>query len=374
MFYIISFLKEKFKGVPWGILLTVYVIIVVGLYNLYSATGASTNPKQFYDQAMFVLAGSFCIIILGIIIDLKTLERLSVVGYIVVCLLLFAVDIFGKNAKGAERWLVLGPVRLQPSEFAKLVIILMIARSFNMMRDFSEFSLMNLWRQGVFIIIPFLLILLQPDLATASLVLLIASLQIATARIRLRSILTLLFLAVTLATIAWNFILYDYQKQRVLTFLNPMLDPRGSGYHAIQSMIAVGSGGLTGQGFEQGTQAKLNFLPERHTDFAFSVWAEEHGFIGCVFLIVLFSILITQIFQVASRARDSYAALVAVGVGIFFSLHFIINISMVVGIFPVAGIPLTFVSYGGTHMITALCCIGLIVSIERKRFQGKSSV
>ncbi|MES2615697.1 MAG: FtsW/RodA/SpoVE family cell cycle protein, partial [Bdellovibrionota bacterium] len=281
-----SFIKDKFKGVPWGMLLTVYVIIILGLYNLYSATGANLNPKQFYDEIIFVLAGTFCIFIIGLVLDLKDIERLSTFGYIVVCLLLLAVDIFGKNAKGAERWLVLGPVRLQPSEFAKLVIILMVARSFNIMRDYNEFSLMQLWRQAIFIAIPFLLIVMQPDLGTASLVLLIASLQISTVKIRLKSILSLFFLAVTLITVAWNFILYDYQKQRVLTFLNPMLDPRGSGYHSIQSLIAVGSGGLTGQGFEQGTQAKLNFLPERHTDFAFSVWAEEHGFIGCVFLIV----------------------------------------------------------------------------------------
>lgn len=372
MFYLFSFLKEKFKGVPWSLLLTVYVIIIVGLYNLYSATSANTNPKQFYDQIIFVLIGSFCIFMIGLVMDLKNIERLSAAGYILVCLLLFAVDIFGKNAKGAERWLVVGPIRLQPSEFAKLFIILMIAHSFHIMKDYSEFSLLNLWRQVTFIAIPFLLIVLQPDLGTASLVLLIASLQISTVKIKIKSILTLFFLAVTLAAIAWNFVLYDYQKQRVLTFVNPMLDPRGSGYHVIQSMIAVGSGGLTGQGFEQGTQAKLNFLPERHTDFAFSVWSEEHGFIGCVFLIILFAILITQIFQVASRARDSYSALVSIGVASFFLLHFLINISMVLGVFPVVGVPLTFISYGGTHMISALCCIGLIVAIERKRLHASS--
>ena len=367
MFFLFSFLKEKFKGVPWALLFTAYAIILVGLYNLYSATGASVNPKQFYDQIVFVGLGTFCIFIIGLLLDLKDIERLSTLGYLLVCGLLLAVDVFGRSAKGAERWLLLGPIRLQPSEFAKFVIILMIARSFNIMRDFNEFSLLNLWRQIILVSIPFLLILLQPDLGTAGLVLLIASLQMSTIKIRVKSILTLFFIAATLVTVAWNFILYDYQKQRVLTFLNPMLDPRGSGYHSIQSMIAVGSGGLTGQGFEQGTQAKLNFLPERHTDFAFSVWSEEHGFIGCIFLVILFAILITLIFQVASKARDSYSSLVAVGVAAFFLLHFLINISMVLGIFPVVGVPLTFVSYGGTHMITALSCLGLIVAIERKR-------
>jgi rod shape determining protein RodA len=372
VFFIFSFLKEKFKGVPWVILLIVYAIICAGLYNLYSATGAGINPKQFHDQIIFVVVGTFFIFLIGILFELKDIERLSTIGYFIVCLMLLAVDIFGKNAKGAERWLVMGPVRLQPSEFAKFAIILMIARSFNSMRDYSEFTLLNLWRQALLIGVPFLLILLQPDLGTAGLVVLIASMQIATTRIRFKSIFTLFALGVSLVTLAWNFVLYPYQKERVLTFLNPMLDPRGSGYHSIQSMIAVGNGGLTGQGFEQGTQAKLNFLPERHTDFAFSVWSEEHGFLGCVFLIILFAILITQIFQVANRARDTYSAMVAVGVAAFFSLHFLINISMVLGIFPVVGVPLTFVSYGGTHMVTALCCIGLLVAIERKRFHVKS--
>jgi rod shape determining protein RodA len=372
MFFIFSFLKDKFRGVPWPLLLTVYAIILIGLYNLYSATGASVNPKQFYDQIVFICLGTVSIFILGIVLDLKDIEQVSTFAYLVVCSLLLAVDVFGHSAKGAERWLMLGPVRLQPSEFAKFVIILMIARSFNATRDYVEFGLLNLWRQMFLVAVPFLLILFQPDLGTAGLVFLIASIQLATIKIRLKSIVTLFVLGVTLITIAWNFVLYDYQKQRVLTFLNPMLDPRGSGYHSIQSMIAVGSGGLTGQGFEQGTQAKLNFLPERHTDFAFSVWSEEHGFIGCLFLIVLFVILITQIFQVASRARDSYAALVSVGVAAFFLLHFLINISMVLGIFPVVGVPLTFVSYGGTHMLTALSCIGLIVAIERKRLHVAS--
>lgn len=360
-------IKERFNGLPWGIILTCYTIIGIGLYNLYSATNASVTPVRFYDQIIFVVLGTFAALFWGVLLDIKNLERLSIFNYIIVCIMLFGVDIFGRSAKGAERWLVLGPIRLQPSEFVKFVIILVIARSFNMMKGFSEFSLFSLWRQIFLIALPFFLILAQPDLGTASLVLLISGLQIATIKIRGKSLLVFLLITLSLSILAWNFVLYDYQKQRVLTFLNPMLDPRGSGYHSIQSMIAVGSGGLWGQGFGQGTQAKLNFLPERHTDFAFSVWAEEHGFIGCLILIFLFVILIVQIFQIAERARDSFSALAAVGVGGFFLFHFIINISMVLGVFPVVGVPLSFVSYGGTHMITALSCIGIVIAIERKR-------
>ncbi len=372
MFTLISAVKEKFKGVPWILLLTAYAIIFVGLYNTYSTTVAGVNPKQFYDQVIFVIVGTFAMFFIGVLIDIRNLERVSSFIYVVVSLLLLAVDVFGKNAKGAERWLALGPIRIQPSEFAKFAIIIMIARSFSVMKDY-EFSLVQLWKQFALIALPFLLILAQPDLGTASLILLIAVVQMATVRVNIKSILGLGFIALSLMTIAWNFILYDYQKQRVLTFLNPMLDPRGSGYHSIQSMIAVGSGGLTGQGFGQGTQAKLNFLPERHTDFAFSVWSEEHGFIGCLFLVVLFALLVTQIFQIADRARDSYTSIVAVGVAAFFLLHFLINISMVIGVFPVVGVPLTFISYGGTHMLTALSALGLVVAVEKKRAYVSSS-
>ncbi|APJ04147.1 rod shape-determining protein RodA [Silvanigrella aquatica] len=367
------FLRERFKGMPWGLILTCYSIIGIGLYNLYSATNATYNPTRFYDQIIFVLLGTAAAIFWGVFLDLKNLERLSILGYIVVCILLFGVDIFGRSAKGAERWLVLGPLRIQPSEFVKFVIILIVARSFNIMKGFPEFSLLSLWRQIFYVGLPFLLILAQPDLGTASLVLLISALQIATIKVRGKSLLTVFLITLSLSILAWNFILYDYQKQRVLTFINPMLDPRGSGYHSIQSMIAVGSGGLWGQGFGQGTQARLNFLPERHTDFAFSVWAEEHGFIGCLILIFLFVILIIQIFQIADRARDSFSALAAVGVGAFFLCHFVINISMVLGVFPVVGVPLSFISYGGTHMVTALSCIGIVVAVERKRYLSTTS-
>lgn len=367
MYFIVSFLKEKLKGIPWALLLNVYGIIAIGLYNLYSSTNAESHPERFYAQIIFIVLGSILAILIGLFIDFKSIEHISIVGYIAVAVLLICVDIFGHHSKGAERWLNIGPMRMQPSEFAKLATILIVARSFQMTRTYSEYTLSSLWRQILLIGFLFILIVAQPDLGTASLVLFIGALQIATVKIRTKSIVTLIALGVTLSLLAWNFTLYEYQKQRILTFLNPMLDPRGSGYHSIQSMIAVGSGGLFGLGFGQGTQAKLNFLPERHTDFAFSVWAEEHGFLGCLLIVVLFVILISQIFQVANRARDSFSTLVAVGVGAFFLLHFLINISMVLGMFPVVGVPLSFVSYGGTHMLTALACVGLLIAIERKR-------
>lgn len=361
------FLKDHFSKLPWNILATVYLIILLGLLNLYSATHASVTPGIFYDQLKFIFIGSVLMLVLGVFVHLKTIEYASVWIYTFVCALLFAVDIFGRSAKGAERWLVIGPVRLQPSEFAKLAIILIMARSFQMMRIHNEFTIANLWKQILFVAVPFGLILMQPDLTTASMIALIASVQILTAKVKPRSIWLVCGLVFSLAIIAWNFVLYDYQKQRVATFLNPMLDPKGSGYHAIQSMIAVGSGEFWGQGLGKGSQARFNFLPERHTDFAFSVWAEEHGFVGCAILISLFTILITQIFQVAEKTKDPFSACAAMGIAAFFIFHFLINIAMVLGVFPVAGVPLTFISYGGTNMITALSCVGILISIERKQ-------
>jgi len=367
MISLFRLIGERFQGMPWRLVLTAYLIIGFGLLNLYSSTDAFQNASRFWDQIVFVGLGTCVMLFLGLGLELKRLERLGLAIYIFICFLLLAVDIMGHSAKGAERWLVVGSVRIQPSEFAKFAIILMIARSFEHMRRAHEVGLIALWRQALWVAIPCLLILAQPDLGTASLIFLIALLQIATVRIPLRSVLWLSGVGLILGILAWNFVLYDYQKQRVLTFINPMRDPKGSGYHSLQSMIAVGSGGFWGQGFGQGSQTRLNFLPERHTDFAFSVWAEEHGFAGCIVLLALFCVFIGQIVMVSHKARDSFSTFVSMGVAVFFMCHMLINVSMVLGLFPVVGVPLSFVSYGGTHMITALACLGLVVAVERRR-------
>ena len=365
-------IKEKLHGIPWGILINVYALIGLGLFNLYSATGADVSPYRFNDQVKWVLLGTGVMIFWGIILDARSIERLTVFGYIIVCSLLFSVDILGQVTKGSQRWLVMGPVRIQPSELAKFIIILIVARSFTLMRGVHEFNLINLWRQLLFIGLPFVLILIQPDLGTASLVLLIASLQIAFVRIEWKSILIVFVVGFTAALAAWNFVLYDYQKLRVLNFINPMRDPKGAGYHSIQSMIGVGSGGVWGRGFQQGTQAQLNFLPERHTDFIFSVWAEEHGFVGCLVLLGLFVFLILQIFQIAERSRETYSCLISLGVAGFFLFHLLINVGMVVGVFPVVGVPLSLISYGGSHMLTVMSCVGLLIAVERRRVSSST--
>lgn len=365
----ILFLKEKFKNIPWGLVVTVLMIIILGLINLYSSSDARINPSRFYSQIIFAFVGLFCAFLIGCFTDIRTIEMFTLPFYIIVCILLLTVDISGSAAKGAERWVGIGPLKLQPSELAKIAVILIIAKSlqgFNV--PARGYSIFDFWRQMLYLSVPFILIVKQPDLTTASIILLIVALQLLMLPIQRKSLVRAGFIALTACIIAWNFMLHDYQKQRVLTFLNPMHDLHGSSYQAMQSMIAVGSGQWTGMGFEQGSQAKFKFLPERHTDLAFSVWAEEQGFLGCMLVIGLYVIFIVQIFQIAKRAQDTFSAMVATGIGIFFMLHFLINISMVLGIFPVAGIPLSFFGYGGAHMITALLCFGLLINIERGHY------
>lgn len=363
----LEIVREKLRGIPWALLVTVYCLIGIGLFNMFSATGGDFSAHRFNTQINWVLLGTGAMVFWGVFLEVRSIEKLTILGYIVVCIMLFAVDVMGRTTMGAQRWLQIGPIQIQPSEFAKFIIILITARSFTMTRGITEFTLLGLWRQILLVGFPFLLILIQPDLGTASLVLFIASLQILFVRVEWKSILLVVVMGLTAAVLAWNFVLYDYQKLRVLNFINPMRYPKGAGYHSIQSMIAVGSGGVWGRGFQQGTQSQLSFLPERHTDFIFSVWAEEHGFVGCLVIFALYIILVMQMFQIAERARDTFCSLVALGVTGFFVFHFFVNVSMVVGVFPVVGVPLSLISYGGSHMLTTMSCVGLLVGIERRR-------
>lgn len=366
MWSFFSFLKEKFKYLNWGLIFTVILIIGLGLINLYSSSDARIRPMRFYSQIIFVFVGLSIAFSIGTFISLKTIESFSLPFYIVVCILLLLVDISGSSAKGAERWIGLGFFKLQPSELAKIAIILMIAKSLeNIHLPLQGFSILNFWRQLLYLAVPFVLILRQPDLTTAGILLFIVLFQLLLLPIKLNSLIKAGVIGLSGCLIGWSFLLHDYQRQRVLTFLNPMHDLQGSSYQSIQSMIAVGSGQWTGMGFEQGSQAKFKFLPERHTDLAFSVWAEEQGFLGCLLVIGLYVIFILQIFQIAKSAQNTFSAMVASGIGIFFMLHFLINIGMVLGLFPVAGIPLAFFGYGGTNMITALFAVGLLLNIDR---------
>jgi rod shape determining protein RodA len=352
----------------WTLLLTVLALAAIGIASLYSATsGWETTSTPIYLKQLSWL-GIGLLIALGMCcFDYRHLEHMGFNLYLVNLLLLAAVLVVGKTSMGATRWLDFGVFNLQPSEVMKIVIIITLARYFSEHGHLQGHTLRELVRPFALVAVPVVLTMKQPDLGTALLILFIAVVMILFAGIR-RSTLTVLGVLGTLAAGGGWFLLRDYQKQRILTFLNPESDPLGSGYHIIQSKIAVGSGGLFGKGYMQGTQSQLSFLPERHTDFAFSVFAEEWGFVGSFFLLMLYLFLIVWGIYIARCAADRFGTFLAVGVVAMLFWHIVVNLGMVIGLLPVVGVPLPLFSYGGTSMVTTMIGTGLLLNVSMRRF------
>ncbi len=336
--------------------------LVLGLINLYSASiGAGFFASQVKNLAITLTA----FVIFGWVIPIRQVSAYAYWFLGVVTLLLLIVLFTGRVAGGAQRWISLGPLSFQPSEMAKLAVVLAVARFFSSNRQDAPYTLRDLLPLGGVIGFVFVLIFEQPDFGTAGVCGLIAICQLAFIRINLRSIGLVILSLPIIGAVLWNVQLLPYQKLRILNLLNPELDPQATGYHALQSLIAVGSGGALGKGFTQGTQAHLRFLPERHTDFIFSVFAEEHGFWGCVIIFAIFTLITYIALDIARHSKDTFAALLAVGVGSLIFLEFAINVSMVMGMFPVVGIPLPFFSYGSSAMLTVCISLGLLISVNR---------
>lgn len=352
----------------WILLLQVTLVAAIGIVNLYSATSAWSGPATpIYLKQLSWFGLGLLIMTLLCLFDYRHLEYLGFPAYGVTLLLLLAVLVVGRTSMGATRWLSVGGVGLQPSEVMKIVIIIVTARYLTDKSNPQGFTLKELLVPGVLLLVPVLLVMKQPDLGTAMLLLAIGGTMALFAGIRRSAVVTLGFAGVAAACGGW-FLLHDYQRQRIYTFLNPESDPLKSGYHIIQSKIAVGSGGLFGQGFRQGTQAQLSFLPERHTDFAFSVFAEEWGFAGCLLLLVLYLLIVLWGLYVARRASDRFGMYLALGVSAMLFWHIVVNLGMVIGLLPVVGVPLPLFSYGGTSMITTMTGVGLLLNVSMRRF------
>jgi rod shape determining protein RodA len=352
----------------WPLMLLVVITALIGIVNLYSATSASTFPvtpvfvKQIYWLAGgLVLAGSICAV------DYRHLEHLGLLFYAMNLLLLLAVLLIGKTSMGATRWIDLGFFNLQPSEIMKIVIIIALACYFSRQDYLLGFTLKDLAIPFLLLGGPALLIMKQPDLGTAMIVIFIGLSMALFAGIRPGALAALAVMAAGAAGGGW-FLLHQYQKERILTFLHPERDPLGSGYHIIQSKIAIGSGGFFGKGFMKGTQSQLSFLPERHTDFAFSVFAEDWGFAGGLVLLSLYLLIVIWGIYVARNAADQFGTFLAFGVSAMLFWHIIINLGMVVGLLPVVGVPLPLFSYGGTSMITTMIGTGLLMNVSMRRF------
>jgi rod shape determining protein RodA len=350
----------------WPALLLTLAIAGLGVWNLESASRTG-HGNIWMTQLVWLGVGLACILALALW-DYRHLIFLAYPIYVAVLLALVGVLIKGKTVLGARRWLDFGPVRLQPSELAKLAILLVLARYFHdRLPVRGGYRLRDLLIPFALILLPVALVMKQPDLGTALIIAAVGLTICLFARIRIVILAVLLVVGASGSVVAWTHFLKGYQKRRVETFLNPDGDALGAGYHANQSMIAVGSGQLTGKGFGQGTQTQLSFLPEQHTDFIFSVWAEEHGFVMCVLLIGLYLALVLWTLAVAARARERFGTFCAVGVAALFSWHVFINIGMVSGLLPVVGVTLPLMSYGGSSLLTVLLAVGLLLNIDMRR-------
>ncbi len=363
--------RRLVENFDWGLFWVLMGIIGVGLVSVYSALylQIQENPtgNLFVRQLVWLSAG-FAVLFGTLLFDYHRLKSISLWSYLLLIFLLVLVLLVGKEVNGARRWLQFGGFQFQPSEFMKVVIVMKLAAYFGSQDMPAYPDLKKLLPALGILFIPVVLILAGPDLGTAMVVLAVGLTVIVFMGVRWRYILTAALAIIPTLYPLWEYVLRPYQKSRIMILFSPELDPLGAGYHIRQSKIAIGSGMAWGKGFLNGTQNNLRFLPEKHTDFIFSVWAEEWGFVGCVFLLLLFGFLVFLGLRVARRSRDRFGALLVVGMTCLIFWQALINIGMVLGLLPVVGITLPFVSYGGSSVITLCFAIGIIQNVSMRRY------
>jgi rod shape determining protein RodA len=355
---------EKLSSVSWPFILLLCMLAATGYAMLYSAAGGSPDPWAFRHGLRF---GFGVLLMLSIaLVDIRLILRLAWPLYLLGIGLLVAVALHGAVGKGAQRWLDLGPIQIQPSELMKIFIVIMLAAWFHRASVERVGNPLFLIPPLIAVAVPVVLILRQPNLGNALITAMLSGIMLFAAGVRLWKFALVGASAAVAAPIAYER-LHDYQKNRILTFLNPESDPLGTGYHIIQSKIALGSGGMFGQGFVQGTQSQLNFLPEKQTDFIFTMLAEEFGFVGAAALIGLNLLIVLYGLAMALSCRHQFGRLVAVGITTNFFLYVFVNIAMVMGAIPVGGVPLPLVSHGGSAMITVMIGFGVLMSVHVHR-------
>ncbi len=355
---------QKLWNINWVFVLVLTATASIGFGMLYSAAGGDIDPWASRQMVRFGVG--FSIMIVLALIDVRIWLRYAYFIYAGALVLLVAVEITGTIGMGAQRWIDLGVITVQPSEVMKIALVLALARYFHGARLEDVQSPFYLVAPLVLVLLPAGLVLRQPDLGTALMLILGSGAIFFVAGVRMWKFAVVLGSGIAALPVAWQF-LREYQKQRVLTFLNPENDPLGSGYHIIQSKIALGSGGVFGKGFMQGTQSHLSFLPEMQTDFIFTMLAEETGMVGAMVLIALYGVILIYGVVFAASCRNQFGRLVAVGISSTFFLYVFINIAMVTGLIPVVGVPLPLISYGGTAMLTLMIGFGLMIGVHVHR-------
>ncbi|MXW21873.1 MAG: rod shape-determining protein RodA [Candidatus Dadabacteria bacterium] len=343
----------------------ILLLCAAGLVNLYSISQLD-GLGAFKKQLIWVLAG---LVAMAIISRLKplTLERHSLTFYLLFLGLLALIFVFGKTVSGSRSWFQIGPISIQPSEFIKIGIIMVLANYYaNQVAAKENYGLTDLAKPIAFLFLPTAAVIAQPDMGTAITILLTGSSIILLLGISRRALLRIIIIALVSVVPLWHLLVEDYQKERIYSFLDTSSDPFGISYNSIQSQIAIGSGMGFGKGFSLGSQSNLNFLPAHHTDFAFSVIAEEWGFRGSVFILLLYFSIILFILNIATSSEDRFATIACLGVAAMLFWHAVINIAMVTGLMPIIGTPLFFISYGGSSTLTAFIGIGIVLCLRKK--------
>jgi rod shape determining protein RodA len=361
--------RRLIQHFDWVLLLLLVLVAGISILNLYSATYPirDIGGSQVFIKHMYWFLIGFAVFLLMTTFNYFVLERLAYPAYFFSIGLLVLVLLVGKVISGSQRWLVLGSLSFQPSELAKIAIVMVFAKFFSEKGEHQEYRLRDLWLPFLLLGIPSALILREPDLGTALLLVVVTFSMILFIKVHRKSLVILSVSALSVAPFIW-FKLKDYQQMRILTFLRPDTDPHGSGYHINQSKIAIGSGLFWGKGFLKGTQTRLHFLPEQHTDFAFSVLAEEWGFIGAALLLVLYLFVILRGLNIAKNSKDKFGSTLAIGIVAIIFWQVVINVGMVTGLLPVVGIPLLLLSYGGSSLVSTMAAIGLLMNISMRRF------
>jgi len=360
--------RRLFIHFDWTLLGLVLVLASIGILNLYSITAhwEISGTPIYLKQALWLLIGMVLMITIAFI-EYRFYSDFAYIIYTVSVFLLLVVLTYGIITSGAQRWIRIGFINFQPSELVKISFVFALAKFFHRPPGREGFSLKHLGFPFLLLLIPMLLILKQPDLGTAIVLALVFFSTLLFVKIRWSSFLAISIVGASILPLVWRF-LKEYQKKRIITFFNPDLDPLGAGYHLIQSKIAVGSGGIVGKGFMKGTQCKLGFLPERQTDFIFSVLGEEWGLIGSLLIVLLYFSLIMWGLRIAVHAKDRFGAVLSFGVVAILFWHIFINIAMVLGLMPVVGIPLPLLSYGGSFLVSTLIGIGLLLNVSMRRY------
>ena len=365
--------RRLIENFDWALLMVIFSICGVGLLILYSAVTAGWDGTGIHPlfKRQMIWMGCGTMVMMGVsLIDFKDFEKLNLLIYIGCILMLASVYVFGEIGGGSRRWLALGLFRVQPSELMKIALIISLSSVYASSISPEGLSFRNLLKPAIICLIPFALIVNQPDLGTGLLLLLIAACITLFVKVEKKVFYTLSGFALSIVPLVWFFGLKDYQKARVMTFLDPDRDPLGAGYHIIQSKIAIGSGMIMGKGYLQGTQNALSFLPEQHTDFILSVLAEEWGLVGCGALLILYMILLFCGLNISYNCRNMFGSILAFGVTCMIFWQIFINIGMVMGLMPVVGVPLPLISYGGSSVITNMVGFGILLNISMRKFSG----